>query len=119
MEQKNDQIKQILIKQYSKLYNTSETILTEKLCNADWWSKEQSRLRIQNKIIQTVSFIIFIFCCFILVFSSLNGTNNHLIGVPLISVIGLFIAIVMMQTLRSTIEAKIRFFEILKVLFDK
>lgn len=119
MEQKNEQLNQILINQYSKLCYTTEIKLIDRLKSIDWWIKENYRLKIQHKVFQIFSFIAFLCFCLIIIFTSLKGPNNlGLYSVPLISFAGLFFALFILLKLQSRIEEKIRLFELMQLQFD-
>lgn len=119
MEQKNEQLNQILINQYSKLCYTTEIKLIDRFKSIDWWIKEDYRLKIQHKLSQICSFIGFLCFCFVIVFTSLKGPNNlGLYSVPLISFAGLFFALFILFKLQTRIEEKIRLFELMQLQFD-
>jgi len=120
MEQQNEQLKQTLIKQYSKLCHTSECIMIDRLKNIDWWNKEQYRLKIQRNVSLIGSWITFLCFCFVVIITFLKGSNNlGLLSVPLISFAGLIFALFIGQRILSQTEEKIRLYELLQLIFDK
>lgn len=115
MNQKNDQLKELLISQYSRLSNTSLFKLTERLKDTSWWSKEEKSLKVQRTISGIGSFLVFLGCCFVLIISSING--QHL-SVPFISFAGLICALILTLKIESKVKEKVRLFELLKISFD-
>ena len=118
MNQKNDQLKETLISQYSKLSDTSLATMTEKLKDKDWWIREQRSLKTQRAISGAGSFLVFIGCCFVLILSSINGQHPGNLTVPFISFAGLIFALILTQKVESKIKGKVRLFELLKISFD-
>lgn len=119
MELGNELLKQTLTKQYSKLSFISEIALIDKLKSDEWWAKEKYRLKIQHVVSLIGSwFLILIFLTVILI-SFYKGNSTKFFYVPLISfaLIGSGLLSIMMALLK--IEAKIRQFELLQILFDK
>lgn len=119
MEQENEQLKQTLIHQYSNLSQTSFIALTEKLQKNDWWSNEQSRLKLQNTVSVIGSCVVFLGCCLIFVFTSFNGSIfPGTLSIPIISFAGLIFGLLITQKVQSDIKEKIRLFELLQIAFD-
>lgn len=119
MEQKNEQLNQILINQYSKLCYTTEIKLIDRLKSTDWWIKESYRLKIQHKVVQYSSFLAFLCFCLVITFTSLKGPNTlGLYSVPLVAFAGFFFALFMLLKLQSQTEEKIRLFELMQLQFD-
>ena len=46
MEQKNEQIRQTLISQYSKFAYLTTAKLSERMKQTDWWAKEEYRVNV-------------------------------------------------------------------------
>ena len=120
MKKQNEQLKQTLIEQYSKLCHTSESIMIDRLNNIDWWNKEQYRLKIQRNVFLIGSWIIFFCFCIVVIITFVKGSNNlGLLSVPLISFAGLIFALLIGQRVLSQTEEKIRLYELLQLIFDK
>ncbi len=119
MEQKNEQLKQSLINQYSRLSLVSKIELSERLQDVRWWNKEKSSLKVQNNISLIGSCLVFLCCCFVIVFTLLNGSKPlGTLSVPIISFAGLIFALVITEKVQSKIKTKIRVFELLHLLLN-
>ena len=119
MEQRNDHLKQTLINQYSRLSHTSGFTLTEKLQNIEWWDKEQYRLKVQNTVSVIGSFLVFLGCCLVLIFTSFNGSHfRETSSVPIISFAASIFALIITQKVQSEVKEKIRVFELLQIVFN-
>ena len=119
MEPGKDQLKQALIKQYSKLNYTSESSLIDKLKSNDWWDKEKYRLKVQHTVSRIGSWIVFIIFLTLIINSFNKGNSANYFYIPLISFSLMVIALLVSTMTKFRIEAKIRQFELLQILFDK
>jgi len=115
MDQKNEQLKQVLIKQYSKLSSTSETELTEKIQTVYWWNKEQYQLKVQGKV-STIGVIVALLIVLfdISIFFFKNETR-----LTMSSYISSLFSILLLIWIYTRVAEKKRLFELLKLQFDK
>jgi len=115
MDQINEQLKQVLIRQYSKLISTSETELTEKLQTVYWWNKEQYRLKVSGRI-STAGVIVTILT--VLVYISIFILKND-IRFSVASSITSLLSNLLLLWIYTRVAEKKRLFELLKIQFDK
>src|SRR5688572_15416247 len=117
--EKNDLLKQNLIKHYSKLSSIPEKELAAKLDNTDWWIKEDHRLQTEQKLSKILAWL-FALCFVIFAILSVKTMNDpDPLKVPLFTLISFTLALVFSSNYRSRISEKVKFFELLKLLFAK
>ena len=113
MEQKNEQIRQTLISQYSKLTFLSVANLTERMQQTEWWNKEQNRLNTHQKVtLVVISFVIMSFL-FIALVSFSRGS------VPLLSFIFFPFGVFLSQWAYTRIEERSRIYKLMCLAFDR
>jgi hypothetical protein len=115
--EKNDLLKQSLVKHYSKLSSCSESELTVKMESTDWWTREDHRLQTEQKISKALAWL-FALCFVVFAILSVKTMNDpDPLKVPLFTLISFTLALVFSSNYRSRISEKIKFFELLKLLF--
>jgi hypothetical protein len=119
MEQKNEQLMLALVKQYSKLSFTSESVMTDRLKNINWRGKEKYRLKIQRKVALVGLWIVIIGFCFVVFITIFKNSNNlGSLNVPLLSYTFSFLSLLITLWVRSQTEERKRLFKLLQLLTE-
>jgi len=113
MEQPSEQIKKTLISQYARLSYQKADQLPQRMQQAEWWEKEQTRLNVQQKVSlvgMTVGIISFLS---IILFSYSRGF------VPMQSFIGCTFSLFILQRVYSRVEERARTYQLLSPTFNR
>jgi hypothetical protein len=112
MEQNQVQINKTLIKQYSRFAYLKPDQLTEIIQQIEWWNKEQTNLKIQQKVSLVCITIGIISFLLIVLFSFSRGV------VPMQSFIGCTLSFFVLQRIYFRVEERIRIYKLLSLTFN-
>ncbi len=113
MEQKNEQIRQTLMSQYSKFLYLSPANLSERMKKTDWWDKEEYRVNVQQKaglVGITIGIMLFLF----VMLTSFRSGSVHVF-----SFMTYTISFFILQRSYSRVEERSRIYKVMCLAFDR